>query len=49
MSNFNYNGSKKKQSKDKAMVLHCKKRFLQRFGKELTNNMLESIVSQIVK
>lgn len=49
MSNFNYNSSKKKQSKDKAMVIHCKKRFFQRFGKELTNNMLESIVSQIVK
>lgn len=46
---FIYSSERKKKSKDKSMIIHCKRRFLQRFGQELTNNMLENMVSQIVK
>ena len=46
---FIYSSERKKKSKDKSMIVHCKRRFLQRFGQELTNNMLENMVSQIVK
>lgn len=51
MSNGNYvhRKSQKKRSKDSAMKIHCKSRFKQRFGLELTNNMYENMVAQIVK
>lgn len=46
---FEYFRAKKKKSKDKSMVAHCKKRFYQRFGFELTDNMIENMIAQITK
>lgn len=38
-----------RESKNKTMIYHCKKRFYQRFHAELTDNMIQYIVACIKK
>lgn len=42
-------GNARRGNKDKAMTGHFKKRFFQRFGIELTQNMMEYMLAQIKK
>lgn len=50
MCYINYaTSTKKKSKKDKAMTGHLKKRFKERFGFDLTNNILEYMIAQIKK
>lgn len=43
------NSSNRRKSKERAMKQHLYKRFVQRFGIELTKNMLEYMLGQIHK
>ena len=45
--NFSYSAKNRKKSKNKAMTSHLKIRFFKYYGKDLTDNMIDQMISSI--